>query len=56
MVDVSHIPDITVGDEVVVFGTQGDKTVTIEELARLTDTINYEIMCMIGKRVPRIYV
>lgn len=56
MVDVSHIPDIMVGDEVVIFGTQGDKTVTIEELARLTDTINYEIMCMIGKRVPRLYV
>ncbi|MDA3734116.1 alanine racemase [Niameybacter massiliensis] len=56
MVDVTHIDDISVGDEVVVFGSQGDKTVSIEELARLTDTINYEIMCMIGKRVPRIYV
>lgn len=56
MVDVSHIPDIAVGDEVVVFGTQKGKSVAIEELARLTDTINYEVMCMIGKRVPRIYI
>ncbi|MGL5675126.1 MAG: alanine racemase [Cellulosilyticaceae bacterium] len=56
MVDVSHIKDVKVGDEVVVFGTQNNKTITIEELARLTDTINYEIMCMIGKRVPRRYL
>ncbi len=56
MVDVSHIPGVEVGDEVVVFGTQGNKTIAIEELARLTDTIHYEIMCMIGKRVPRCYL
>lgn len=56
MVDVTHIPDISVGDEVVVFGKQGNLEVTVEELARLTDTINYEIMCMIGKRVPRRYI
>ncbi|MHC1748490.1 MAG: alanine racemase [Cellulosilyticaceae bacterium] len=56
MVDVSHIPDIKVGDEVVVIGTQSGKTISMEEVAALTDTINYEVMCMIGKRVPRIYV
>lgn len=56
MVDVSHIPDVEVGDEVVVFGCQGDKCIAIEELAKLMDTINYEVMCMIGKRVPRIFI
>lgn len=56
MVDVSHIPDIKVGDEVVVIGNQSGKTISMEEVAALTDTINYEVMCMIGKRVPRIYV
>lgn len=56
MVDVSHIEGIKVGDEVVIFGTQGNKNIAIEEVARLTDTINYEIMCMIGKRVPRKYI
>ncbi|MGL4736043.1 MAG: alanine racemase [Cellulosilyticaceae bacterium] len=56
MVDVTHIPDVSVGDEVVVFGKQGDLEVTIEELAALADTINYEIICMIGKRVPRRYI
>ena len=56
MVDVSHIEDVQVGDEVVVFGRQQDKFISIEELAKLTETINYEIMCMIGKRVPRLFV
>lgn len=56
MVDVSDIPDVEVGDEVVVFGKQGDNELPIEELAQLMDTINYEVMCMIGKRVPRIYI
>ncbi len=56
MVDVSHIEHVEVGDEVVVFGQQKDKCIPIEELAKLTDTINYEIMCMIGKRVPRLFV
>lgn len=56
MVDVSHIQDIAVGDEVVVLGTQGMHRISIEELAHLTDTINYEVMCMIGKRVPRDYI
>lgn len=56
MVDISHIPDVKVGDEVVVFGTQDNKTISIEEMARLTDTIHYEMMCSFGKRVPRIYI
>lgn len=56
MVDVSHIKDVAIGDEVVVFGKQGENTIPIEELAQITETINYEVMCMIGKRVPRIYV
>ncbi|PHV69817.1 alanine racemase [Sporanaerobium hydrogeniformans] len=56
MVDVTHIKGVKVEDEVVIFGKQGDKTIPIEELAIALETINYEIMCMIGKRVPRLYV
>ncbi len=56
MVDVTHIDDIKIGDEVVIFGVQKNKFISIEEIAKLSDTINYEIMCMIGKRVPRRYV
>lgn len=56
MVDVSEISNVSIGDEVVVFGTQGENSIPVEELAELMDTINYEVMCMIGKRVPRIYI
>ena len=52
----THIKDVSVEDEVVVFGAQGENNIPIEEIAEILGTINYEVMCMIGKRVPRIYV
>ncbi len=55
MVDVSEIENVSVGDEVVLMGSMGDAAITVEEIAKLSDTINYEIICGIGKRVPRIY-
>ena len=48
--------DVSIGDEVVLFGEQGNQKISIDECAKLLDTINYEIVCMIGKRVPRHYV
>ncbi len=56
MVRVTHIPDVQVGDEVVLIGKQGNQEIDIDEVAGWLDTINYEIPCMIGKRVPRIYI
>lgn len=56
MVDVTHIENVSVEDEVVIFGKQGDNNIPIEEIAEALETINYEIMCMIGKRVPRVYI
>lgn len=56
MIDVTHIDNITMGDEVVVLGCQGDKCVSAEELAKLESTINYEVVCNVGKRVPRVYI
>jgi len=56
MVDVSHINYVGVGDEVVIFGKQKEKEIAVEEIAQMLGTINYEIICMIGKRIPRIYV
>ena len=56
MVDVTDVPDASVGDEVVLFGEQGDASLTLEEVASGSETIPYEIMCTIGKRVTRIYV
>lgn len=56
MIDITGIEDVKVGDEVVLFGKQGDGFIHIDELAEKLDTINYEIVCMISKRVPRVYV
>ncbi|ONI41629.1 alanine racemase [Candidatus Epulonipiscium fishelsonii] len=56
MVDVTNIKNVKLGDEVVIFGKQGNRNISVEEIATLTDTINYEIICMIGKRVPRQYI
>jgi alanine racemase len=56
MIDVGHIPDAAVGDEVVVFGSQGQEAIRIEEMARALDTINYEIVTTISERIPRVYL
>jgi alanine racemase len=56
MVDLTDVPEAVVGDEVVLFGEQGDVTLSLEEVATGSETIPYEIMCTIGKRVTRIYV
>ena len=55
LMDVSDIPGVTVGDEVVIFGKQGDDEITVYEIAERCNTISYEITCGIGKRVPRVY-
>jgi len=54
MVDVGRTP-VRIGDEVVLIGTQGKNKVTVEELADLSDTIPYEIVCGLGSRIPRIH-
>jgi len=56
MIDVTDVPEIEIGDEVVLFGDQGDAALSIEEVAHGSETLPYEIMCTIGKRVTRIYV
>jgi len=55
MVDVSDIDNITVGDEVIVIGKQGDLQITADEHARLCGTISYEILLSFSQRVPREY-
>lgn len=54
MVDVGNLK-VKAGDEVVLIGTQAGKHITTEELARLSGTIPYEIVCGLGSRIPRIY-
>lgn len=55
MLDITGIDEAKEEDEVVVFGKQGDEEISVWELANLIETIGYEIICLIGKRVPRIY-
>ena len=56
LIDVTSLPDVKMGDEVVIFGSQGNGQIKVEELATKADTIPYEILCGVGKRVPRIYI
>jgi alanine racemase len=56
MVGLAGVPDAAVGDEVTLFGGDGDEAITLDEIARWSQTLPYEIMCTIGKRVTRIYV
>jgi alanine racemase len=55
MVDVTGVPEVRIGDPVVLIGAQGEERITVEELAGWADTIPWEILCAISKRVPRIY-
>jgi alanine racemase len=55
MVGLDAAPAAEVEDEVVIFGRQDGAAITIEEVAAVAGTIPYEIMCAIGKRVPRVY-
>lgn len=52
-IDVTDIPDVKVGDKVTLIGSQGDSSITVEEIAAIADTISYEITCGISKRVRR---
>lgn len=56
MVDVSHIPGVSVGDEAVLIGSQGSERISAEELAGLTSTINYEVVTRIQQEIPRVVV
>lgn len=55
LVEVGHIPGVQVGDEVVLIGTQQHQRISLEELSRLAGRIQYEFLCGITARVPRIY-
>lgn len=55
MVDVTNIPDAAEGDQVTLAGRDGGEEITFSELASLAGTIHYELLCLVGKRVPRLY-
>ena len=55
MVDITDIPDVKELDEVVLIGKQGHNEITADDIARIKGTINYEVVCQLGKRIPRVY-
>lgn len=55
MIDLTDVPNVQVGDEVVLFGEQDGAALRVEEVAAWSETLAYEIMCTIGKRVARLY-
>ncbi|MDO4563592.1 MAG: alanine racemase [Clostridia bacterium] len=56
MFDATNVQNVCVGDCALMFGRSGSLSLPVEELADISGTINYEILCAIGKRVPRVYI
>ncbi len=56
MVDVTGMANVSIGDEAVLIGRQGEETITADELAEKAGTISYEILLSISERVPRVYL
>lgn len=56
MIDVGHVPNVSLEDEVVLLGSQGRETISADEIARRVGTINYEIVSSLTSRVPKVYV
>ncbi|MCB2180573.1 MAG: alanine racemase [Desulfobulbaceae bacterium] len=56
VVDVTDLEQVRAGDEVVLMGRQGDEEISVDEIAALMGTINYEVVCLLGNNNPRIYI
>jgi alanine racemase len=56
MIDVSHLPDVQIADEVTLVGTDGNETITVQEVSDAESRFNYEFCCLITPRVPRVYI
>ncbi len=56
MIDVTHVPYVRIGDEVTVMGRDGIYEISADDIADATGTINYEIACAFGQRLPKVYV
>ena len=56
MVDAGDCQEVRVGDEVVIIGRSGEESISVTEVARKAGTIEHEVICGIGPRVPRVYL
>ena len=55
MVDLTEVPGVEIGDEVILWGGAGEAMISVNDIARLAQTISYEMLCTVGQRVPRTY-
>jgi alanine racemase len=55
MLQLDAVPEAVIGDEVVLLGQQGHQTITADDLAARWDTLNYEVVCALADRLPRVY-
>jgi alanine racemase len=53
-IDLTDVPSAAVGDEVILWGGAGEAMISVNDVARLAQTISYEMLCTVGKRVPRV--
>jgi alanine racemase len=56
LIDVTDVPEASLGDEIVLIGRQGNLEISAEQIAQLTGTIAYEVLCGITQRVPRVHL
>lgn len=56
MVDVTDLNNVSLGDEVIILGTDGNMKFDADDMAKILHTINYELLCLIGRRIPRVYI
>lgn len=56
MIDLTDVDGVKVGDEVIIMGSDGNLTILADDIAKATGTINYEIVCAFGQRLPKVYV
>ncbi|WP_315118982.1 alanine racemase [uncultured Clostridium sp.] len=56
MIDITEVPNVNIGDEVILMGEGEGLNINAEQIAEEIGTINYEVICMISKRVPRVYL
>ncbi|MBR1703335.1 MAG: alanine racemase [Lachnospiraceae bacterium] len=56
MVDVTDIPEVTAGDPVTLIGRDGEREITVEQLGTLSGRFNYELVCDLSRRIPRVFV
>jgi alanine racemase len=56
MIDLTDVSGVKEYEEAVLMGSDGDKTITADEIAGKTRTINYEVLCRFGQRLPKVYV